>query len=309
MSERERDEHSGVETTGHEWDGIKELDNPLPRWWLWVFYGSIAVAVVYWILMPAWPGLKGYTPGLMKQSDRVDVVEQLNALQAQRSQGEALLMNASLDQIERNPELQAHALAVGQSVFGDNCATCHGAGGGGAKGYPNLRDDVWLWGGSLAEIEQTIRIGVRSAHPETRMSMMPAFGRDGMLTNAQVADVAEYVVALSGREADAAGVARGRQIYADNCVACHGPTGQGDRAQGAPDLTDREWLYGSDREAIRGQIHNGRNGVMPTWEGRFSPAVIKALAVYVHVNAGGGEASTEAAAPATPTEASAPATP
>lgn len=294
MSERERDEHSGVETTGHEWDGIKELDNPLPRWWLWVFYGSIAVAVVYWILMPAWPGLKGYTPGLMKQSDRVDVVEQLNALQAQRSQGEALLMSASLDQIERNPELQAHALAVGQSVFGDNCATCHGAGGGGAKGYPNLRDDVWLWGGSLAEIEQTIRIGVRSAHPETRMSMMPAFGRDGMLTNAQVADVAEYVVALSGREADAASAGRGRRIYADNCVACHGPTGQGDRAQGAPDLTDREWLYGSGREAIRGQIHNGRNGVMPSWEGRFSPAVIKALAVYVHVNAGGGEASSPA---------------
>lgn len=289
MSERERDDHSGVETTGHEWDGIKELDNPLPRWWLWVFYASIAVSIVYWVLMPAWPGLKGYTPGLMKQSDRVDVVEQLNALQAQRSQGEALLMAASLEQIERNPELQAHALAVGQSVFGDNCATCHGVGGGGAKGYPNLRDDVWLWGGSLAEIEQTIRIGVRSAHPETRFSMMPAFGRDGMLTNAQIADVSEYVVALSGRESDAASAGRGQQIYADNCVACHGSTGQGDRAQGAPDLTDREWLYGSDREAIRGQIHNGRNGVMPTWEGRFSPAVIKALAVYVHVNAGGGE--------------------
>jgi cytochrome c oxidase cbb3-type subunit 3 len=291
MSERERDEHSGVETTGHEWDGIKELDNPLPRWWLWVFYASIAVSIVYWVLMPAWPGLKGYTPGLMKQSDRVDVVEQLNALQAQRSQGEALLMSASLDQIERNPELQAHALAVGQSVFGDNCATCHGAGGGGAKGYPNLRDDVWLWGGSLAEIEQTIRIGVRSAHPETRFSLMPAFGRDGMLTNAQIADVSEYVVALSGREADAASAGRGQRIYADNCVACHGSAGEGDRAQGAPDLTDREWLYGSDRAAIRGQIHNGRNGVMPAWEGRFSPAVIKALAVYVHVNAGGGEAS------------------
>lgn len=291
MSERERDEHSGVETTGHEWDGIKELDNPLPRWWLWVFYASIAVSIVYWVLMPAWPGLKGYTPGLMKQSDRVDVVEQLNALQAQRSQGEALLMSASLDQIERNPELQAHALAVGQSVFGDNCATCHGAGGGGAKGYPNLRDDVWLWGGSLAEIEQTIRIGVRSSHPETRFSMMPAFGRDGMLNDAQVADVAEYVMALSGRDVDAASAGRGQQIYADNCVACHGANGEGDRAQGAPNLTDREWLYGSDRESIRGQIHNGRNGVMPSWEGRFSPAVIKALAVYVHVNAGGGEPS------------------
>ena len=303
MSERERDDHSGVETTGHEWDGIKELDNPLPRWWLWVFYGSIIYSIVYWVLMPAWPGLKGYTPGLMNQSDRVDVVEQLTALQAQRGEGEALLMSASLEQIEANPDLQAHALAVGQSVFGDNCATCHGAGGGGAKGYPNLRDDVWLWGGSLAEIEQTIRVGVRAAHPDTRTSQMPAFGRDGMLADGQMADLTEYVVALSGRKADPAAVERARQLYADNCVACHAPNGTGVRELGAPNLTDREWLYGSDRDSIRAQIHNGRNGVMPTWEGRFSPGVIKALAVYVHVNAGGGEApvetpvETEAAAP------------
>ncbi|WP_332654051.1 cytochrome-c oxidase, cbb3-type subunit III [Brevundimonas sp.] len=300
MSERERDEHSGVETTGHEWDGIRELDNPLPRWWLWVFYGSIVVAIVYWVLMPAWPGLKGYTPGLMKQSDRVDVVEQLNALQVQRGRGEALLMTATLEQIEADPDLQAHALAVGQSVFGDNCATCHGAGGGGAKGYPNLRDDVWLWGGTLPEIEHTIRVGVRSAHPDTRISQMPAFGRDGMLNNGQVSDLAEYVMALSGRQADAAAVGRARQLYADNCVACHTSTGKGDQTLGAPNLTDREWLYGSDRESIRAQIHNGRNGVMPTWEGRFSPAVIKALAVYVHVNAGGGETPTTAAAPTAP---------
>jgi cytochrome c oxidase cbb3-type subunit 3 len=299
MSEPVRDEHSGVETTGHEWDGIRELDNPLPRWWLWVWYGSIAAAIVYWVLMPAWPGLRGYTPGLLKQSDRADVVEQLADLQAQRGRGEALLMSASLEQIEADPDLQAHALAVGQSVFGDNCASCHGVGGGGAKGYPNLRDDVWLWGGSLAEIEQTIRVGVRSAHPETRTSQMPAFGRDGMLNDGQAADLTEYVVALSGREADAAAVDRARQLYADNCAACHAPNGAGNRELGAPNLTDREWLYGSDRDSIRGQIHNGRNGVMPTWEGRFSPAVIKALAVYVHVNAGGGEVSgaSEAAAP------------
>lgn len=299
MSENERDEHSGVETTGHEWDGIKELDNPLPRWWLWIFYGCILFSIVYWILMPAWPGLKGYTPGLMKQSDRGDVVEQLAALQAQRGRGEAMLMSASLEQIEVNPDLQAHALAVGQSVFGDNCASCHGAGGGGAKGYPNLRDDVWLWGGSLAEIEHTLRVGVRSTHPETRMSQMPAFGREGMLDAGQTADLTEYVVALSGREADTAAVGRAQQLYADNCAACHGETGAGDRSIGAPNLTDREWLYGSDRVSIRTQIHNGRNGVMPHWEGRFSPAVIKALAVYVHVNAGGGEVSAagEASAP------------
>jgi cytochrome c oxidase cbb3-type subunit III len=288
MSESERDEHSGIETTGHEWDGIKELDNPLPRWWLWVFYGSIVVAVVYWVLMPAWPGLNGYTPGVLKQSDRADVASELQALQVQRGRGEAMLATASLQQIESDPALQAHALSVGQSVFGDNCATCHGAGGGGTRGYPNLRDDVWLWGGSLEEIEHTLRVGVRSAHPQARTSQMPAFGRENMLTSAQVSDLTEYVVALSGRPADAAAVGRAQQLYADNCAACHTPTGVGDQAQGAPNLTDREWLYGSDRDSIRGQIHNGRNGVMPSWEGRFSPAVIKALAVYVHVNAGGG---------------------
>lgn len=299
MSDPERDEHSGVETTGHEWDGIRELDNPLPRWWLWVFYGSIVVAVVYWILMPAWPGLKGYTPGVLGQSDRADVAEQLQTLQVQRGRGEVMLTTASLQQIEADPDLQAHALAVGQSVFGDNCATCHGVGGGGAPGYPNLRDDVWIWGGSLEEIQHTLRVGVRSAHSETRFSQMPAFGREGMLSAAQVSDLTEYVVRLSGRTADAAAVGRAGQLYADNCAACHAPTGVGDRLQGAPNLTDREWLYGSDRDAIRAQIHNGRNGVMPSWEGRFSPAVIKALAVYVHVNAGGGEASgaSEAAAP------------
>lgn len=298
MSENERDEHSGVETTGHEWDGIKELDNPLPRWWLWIFYACIAWSIVYWILMPAWPGLNGYTPGLLKQSDRADVVSELSALRAQRGRGEALLVSASLQQIEADPELQAHALAVGQSVFGDNCASCHGAGGGGAPGYPNLRDDVWLWGGSLAEIEHTLGVGIRSAHPETQMSQMPAFGREGMLDGGQVSDLTEYVLALSGREADPAAVGRAQQLYADNCAACHAPTGVGDRTLGAPNLTDREWLYGGDRDSIRAQIHNGRNGVMPSWEGRFSPAVIKALAVYVHVNAGGdASAASEAAAP------------
>ena len=201
------------------------------------------------------------------------------------------MVTASLQEIEADPALQAHALAIGQSVFGDNCASCHGAGGGGAKGYPNLRDDVWLWGGSLEEIEHTLLVGVRSGHPETRMSMMPAFGRDAILTGAQIGDLTEYVVGLSGRQADPAAVARATTLFADNCAACHMPTGTGSRELGAPNLTDREWLNGSDRAAISGQLHNGRNGVMPNWGTRLSPAVIKALAVYVHVNAGGGEPS------------------
>ena len=297
MSERERDEHSGTEPTGHEWDGIKELDNPLPRWWLWVFYGTIVWAVVYWILMPAWPGLTGYTKGVLGLSDRTAVASELADLARQRQAGEARLRDASLQQIEADPELQAYAMQVGQSVFGDNCATCHGAGGGGAKGYPNLRDDVWLWGGSLDDIRRTIEVGVRSGHAEARgETVMPAFGRDQMLNAGQIDDLTEYVVALSRRPANAAAVARARQTYADQCAACHGPTGAGDATRGVPNLTDAEWLFGSDRAAIRDQIWNGRNGVMPTWQARFSPETIKALAVYVHANAGG--AAEPVAAPA-----------
>ena len=289
MSDPERDEHTGVETTGHEWDGIRELDNPLPRWWLWVFYATIVFSVIYWVLMPAWPGLNGYTRGLLNQSDRVTVARELQALQEDRRQREVVLQTASLEQIERDPELQAYALAVGGSVFGDNCASCHGVGGGGAAGYPNLRDDVWLWGGALEEIEHTIRVGVRSNHNDTRTSLMPAFGRDGILTGAQVLDLSHYVTALSGRPADRAAVGRAQTLYADNCAVCHGADGIGDAAIGAPSLVDREWLYGSSLEAVRGQITDGRNGVMPAWEGRFSPAVVKALAVYLYVNSGGGE--------------------
>ena len=306
-AERERDAHTGTETTGHEWDGIKELDTPLPRWWLWIFYGSILFAVVYWVLMPAWPGLTGYTRGVLGQSDRAAVAGDLSALAVQRHAGESQLRGASVQQIEADPNLQAYAMQVGQSVFGDNCATCHGAGGAGGKGYPNLRDDVWLYGGSLDEVRQTIEVGIRSGHADTRAGVvMPAFGRDQMLTEAQVSDLTEYVVALSGRRADQAAVGRARQTFADQCTACHGPTGQG-AVPGAPNLTDADWLYGSDRTAIHDQIFYGRNGVMPAWQARFSPETVKALAVYVHVNAG-GDAAPAAAAPAPSAPAAAVAT-
>lgn len=286
-SERETDEITGVETTGHEWDGIRELDNPLPRWWLWTWYGSIAVAVAYWFLMPAWPGLHGYTKGLLGHSDRVEVASQLSALDAHRGAGAAMMHTASLEQIEKDPQLQAYAQQVGQSVFGDNCATCHGIGGTGSKGYPNLRDDVSLWGGSLADIQRTITVGIRSDHPETRTSQMPAFGRDELLAPAAISDLTEYVVKLSGRPADAAAVGRAAPLYASQCLACHGAEGRGIQALGAPNLTDAEWLYGADRAAISAQIHAGTGGVMPTWSGRLSPETIKALSVYIHANAGG----------------------
>jgi len=287
MSERKIDGPTGVETTEHEWDGIRELDNPLPRWWLWTWYITIAVAIVYWVLMPAWPGLHGYTKGVLHQSDRVKVVHDLADLKALRGAEGAQLQTASLEEIERNPKLQAYAMAQGQAIFGDNCATCHGQGGAGGKGYPNLRDDVWLWGGSLEQIQHTITYGVRTGEPGAATTQMPAFGRDQMLKDGQIDDLTEYVVALSRRPANAAAVTRATPLYTEQCVACHGAQGKGDQTKGVPNLTDNEWLYGSRRADIRDQIVNGRGGVMPTWGKRFDPQTIKALTVYIHANAGG----------------------
>jgi len=305
MADRiDRDDVSGTETTGHEWDGIRELDTPLPRWWLYIFYACIAAAVVYWVLMPAWPLANGYTRGVLNWSDRRNVAAEVQTLEASRAPMFERLARASTSDLANDPELQEFARAAGESVFGDNCQTCHGAGGAGAPGYPVLADDVWLWGGSLDEIEQTIRVGIRSGHPDAHMSQMPAFGRDRMLSAAQIDDVTEYVISISaarrrlGPNAQAA--ARGAQIYGEQCAACHAATGAGDRAFGAPSLTDDVWLYGDSREEIRRQIELGRNGVMPTWERRFDAGTIRALAYYVH-QMGGGEADRPpVAAPVTP---------
>lgn len=287
MADRKIDDATGVETTGHEWDGIRELDNPLPRWWLWIWYATIAFSIGYWVLMPAWPGLHGYTKGLLNKSDRAEVGQELKALDKQRGEGAAMLRTASLEQIEKDPKLLAYAQQVGQSVFGDNCATCHGIGGTGSKGYANLRDDVWLWGGKLEDIQYTITHGVRTGADGARMSQMPAFGRDEMLQPKQIDDLTEYVVNLSHRPADAAAVARAAPLFEAQCSACHGPQGLGNQQLGAPNLTDADWLFGSDRASIRGQIYAGNGGVMPTWGGRLSPETIKALSVYIHSNAGG----------------------
>ena len=288
MSEKEVDRISGTETTGHEWDGIKELNTPLPRWWVGIFVGCVIWAIGYWILMPAWPMIHGFTRGLLNHSQREEVMDNVHALQMARAAKERTLTNASLAQIQGNPDLLQFALAEGRATFGDNCAPCHGAGGQGARGYPNLNDDVWIWGGTLSDIQHTITVGVRSTSPDTRESQMPAFGRDAILKPRQVNDLTEYVVHLSGRPADAAAVKRAQPLFAQNCAVCHGDQGKGNRQLGAPNLTDNEWLYGSKRENIHDQIWSGHGGVMPTWGGRLSPETIKALAVYVH-SLGGGE--------------------
>ncbi len=286
--EKERDAHSGVETTGHEWDGIKELNNPLPKWWLQVFYATVLIAIVYWVLMPAFPLVDSATTGVLGESDRANVASDLAALRAQRAPTMATLSDTPLQAIEQDPDLLSFVLAAGASVFGDNCAPCHGSGAQGGTGYPNLIDDVWIWGGTLDDIRQTIRFGVRSDHADTRLSDMPAFGRDELLTKAQIADLAQYVLSISGQKGDAGAVARAQPLFAEQCAICHGETGQGMRELGAPNLTDRDWLYGSDVESITFTITNARRGVMPAWTGRIDDATINALAIYVHA-LGGGE--------------------
>lgn len=292
--ETERDAHSGTQTTGHEWDGIKELDTPLPRWWLYVFYACCVWAVVYMIFMPAWPALPGmsgdsdHTRGLRDHSERANVAAAVAELHAARADGFAALEGASIADIENDPELLRFTLAAGDAVFGDNCATCHGTGAQGFVGYPNLNDDIWLWGGSYEDIRTTIRFGIRAEHDDTRYSQMPAFGREGLLNRGQIADVADYVLSLGGGEADADAVSRGGEIYASQCASCHMADGTGDRSQGAPNLTDRDWLYGGEREQVIASIFRGPYGVMPAWEDRLDETTINALAAYVFL-LGGGE--------------------
>lgn len=281
------DEHSGVETTGHEWDGIKELNNPLPRWWLIIFYVTIVWSVIYMVFMPSFPGLDG----IRGHSERANVEAELETLRFDRADlGSRLLTTTSLEDIERDPDLFQFAMAAGKSAFGDNCATCHGNGGQGFPGYPNLADDVWLWGGSLTEIKQTITHGIRAQSDQTRVSQMPAFGADNLLSSQEINDLTTYVLHFSEPQNDQAALARAKSIFDVQCAMCHGADGTGMREFGAPRFTDTEWLYGGDRQAIRSQIAHARNGVMPNWGERLDEATIAALAVYVHA-LGGGEVS------------------
>jgi cytochrome c oxidase cbb3-type subunit 3 len=282
------DSVSGRSTTGHEWDGIKELNTPLPRWWILTFYATIVWAIGYWVVYPAWPLVSGYTTGLLHYSTRARVGDELANLETLRGEKMKVLGTTALADIEKDPALLSLARARGKTVFGDNCAPCHGSGGAGAKGYPNLNDDDWLWGGSLDQIMQTIQFGARSGHAKTHESQMLAFGRDGILKQDEIVTVANYVRSLSGLStAPGFNAAAGKKIFAENCVSCHGEEGKGNPDVGAPNLTDKIWLYGSGEATLVETITNGRAGVMPAWSGRLDPVTIKALAVYVHSLGGG----------------------
>jgi cytochrome c oxidase cbb3-type subunit 3 len=278
------DKITGQTTTGHEWDGIRELNTPLPRWWLYTFYATIVFAALYWIAYPAWPLASSYTAGLLGYTNRGQVAEEVAALQAQRAVTEKGLATASLQEIEANKQLLSLAIAHGKAAFAENCAPCHGSGGQGGKGYRNLTNDDWLWGGKLDDIATTITHGIRAYQdPDTRNSAMPAFGKDGILKPEEIHQVASYVRTLSKLEPEpGVDVAAGKKLFADNCAACHGDDGKGMLQVGSANLTDGLQLYGSDFKDLIYTITNARNSVMPAWGGRLDPVTIKTLAIYVH---------------------------
>ena len=280
-----------VGTTGHEWDGIQELNNPLPRWWVWVFYACIVWGIGYTIAYPAWPLLTQATQGYLGSDMREDVAAEIKRFDDANADIKAKLVAAPLTSIATDDTLKQFAVSAGASVFKNNCAQCHGSGAAGVqgKGYPNLTDNDWLWGGDVEAIHTTVSHGIRNTNdPDARYSEMPKFGLDGLLDEAQITQVVEYVLQLSGQEHDATLAAAGQTLFVDNCAACHTETGAGDRTQGAPALNDAIWLYGGDRETVTATVQGARYGVMPSWAGRLSEDEIRAVAAYVH-SLGGGE--------------------
>ena len=280
------DAATGKTTTGHEWDGIKELNTPLPKWWLYILYACMIWALGYAILYPTIPLPGGHTSGLLGWSSRGAVTADLQELALQRAPFVNQLNKSTLQQINSDPKLAEFARAYGRSAFGNNCAPCHGSGGQGSVGYPNLNADRWLWGGTLDQISATITHGARSGDGLGHEGNMPAFGRDGILTTAQINDVADFVRSLSNPTTT--DVAAGRLVFTENCTPCHGDNAKGNIDVGAPNLTTKIWLYGGDKETIVQTLTNGRGGHMPAWGGKLDPATIKALTVFVH-SLGGGQ--------------------
>ena len=257
-------EGAASDTTGHEWDGLRELNNPMPRWWLGLFYLSIAFALVYLLLYPGlgnFKGLLGWTQTGAYEAEVRQVEQDVAPLFAKYAA-------TPIPDLARDPA----AMATGRRLFLTSCAVCHGSDGHGSRGFPNLADTVWHWGGSPEQIEQTITQGRQAA-------MIPwgaTLGDDG------VKAVATYVRSLGGHSGDAAQVAAGREKFQTICIACHGPDAKGNPMLGAPDLTDDYWLYGGSQEAVETSIRGGRMGVMPAHKDLLSPQRIHVLAAYVY---------------------------
>ncbi|ATF17071.1 cytochrome-c oxidase, cbb3-type subunit III [Phaeobacter gallaeciensis] len=289
MSKKVKKFEDDPNTTGHSWDGIEEFDNPMPRWWLWTFYATIIWAIGYTVAYPAWPGIQSATAGVLGWNSRALVAEEIAAVNEANAPINSRLEEIELASITTDPELNGYAVSAGSAVFKTWCAQCHGAGAAGAKGYPNLLDDDWLWGGSMEDIHATIAHGIRNEESDdARYSEMPAFGRDELLEKEEIDQVVNYVMSLSGEPQDAAKVEAGAVLFADHCASCHMDDGTGDRSQGAPNLADAIWLYGGDHATLTETVYNSRYGVMPNWNARLTEAQVRAVTAYVH-QLGGGE--------------------
>lgn len=284
MAVEERDPHSGHMTTGHEWNGIKELNTPVPRA-VWFFLVVTALfAVGYWILMPAWPTGATFTKGVLGADDRRNVTEEVRRGAADRAVWLNAVHAGSYEEVLADPALMAHVRDDGKRLFGDNCAVCHGTDARGGPGFPDLADDDWLWGGAPEVVSEIIRVGVNGAHPEARVSQMMAFGADGLLESNAVIAVTDFVASLRDPDLSrrkAASVREGRAVFEANCAICHGPEARGNQALGAPDLADDASLHGHDWGSIYTSVSGGRHGEMPAWEGRLTEAERKLLTVYV----------------------------
>jgi cytochrome c oxidase cbb3-type subunit 3 len=286
MEVTERDPVSGRETTGHEWNGIKELDTPVPRGVLMFLIVTHIWAIVLWFLVPAWPLGTTYTKGLLGVDQRTTAEARVIEGQRQRSSWINRVETESYDKLLADEGLMQIVRNTGRQLFGDNCAACHGRDGKGRTNYPDLTDDDWLWGGGPARVEQTLRVGINTRHQESRVGEMPAFGRDKMLDQEQVTNVAAYVYSLThpaySTPENVKRIEAGREVFLTTCAACHGENAQGNPDVGAPNLTDAHWLYGGDLDTIIASVHGGRQGHMPTWDERLTPAEIRILALYVH---------------------------
>ncbi|NWN91494.1 cytochrome-c oxidase, cbb3-type subunit III [Marinobacter adhaerens] len=253
-------------TTGHSFDGIEEYDNPLPKWWFYLYVATCVFALGYLALYPGlgnYKGLLGWTSTNQWEAEVAAADEKYGEIYAQF--GETPVV-----ELAKNDD----AMKIGQRLFVNNCAVCHGSAGRGQVGFPNLTDDDWLWGGTPDAILETLHNG--------RQGNMPAKGVMPNMSSEQVDQVVNYVLSFSGREKDAAAAEAGEAVFAQACVACHGPEGKGMEAMGAPNLTDDIWLYGSTYKWIRDTVENGRQNEMPAQGGRMSDDQIQILAAYVY---------------------------
>lgn len=286
MDIKERDPVSDRETTGHEWNGIEELDTPVPRGVLMFLIVTHIWAIAWWFFVPAWPLGTTYTKGLLGIDQKQTVEAQLVAAERDRSGWTGRIETEDYDKILADESLMQTVRNTGRQLFGDNCAACHGRDGKGRANYPDLTDDDWLWGGGPQLIEQTMRVGINTQHPQSRVGQMPAFGRDQMLDTNQVRSVAAYVYSLSHADystpENVKEIEAGREVFVTTCATCHGDDAKGKQDVGAPNLTDAYWVYGGDLGAIIASVHGGRQGHMPTWDERLTNAEIRTLALYVH---------------------------